>query len=276
MVSDSELATYVACFGAISSIVLGAWNLAMKSYANAQPESRLARKVEGGMFNMQVFDYIVGLFGQVVAQPAFWLAAFYNRNTELAWWYGSQGQIEAAGFFGYSLGYFIQDSFTHCHDNSVLIVAHHVASILGCFAMVYASSWRGLLISTAQIMELGSISLCLGDLGFVRREVGHSINIISSIIPVIWIIVGVVVSCPTDVCTWYCAVGGVVVALLRIKENWSMMQQVMNPPEANMDKGKFDGMLDEEEDVDEDLEDGEGEELSDDEGDLKAVGGLCC
>jgi len=275
MVSDSELAKYVAILGAISSLVLGTWNLAMKSYSKAQPESRLARKVEGGMFNMQVFDYIVGLFGQVVAQPAFWLAAFCNRDTELAWWYGSQRQMEAAGFFGYSLGYFLQDSVLHCHENSVLIVAHHVASILGCFAMVYASSWRGLLISTAQIMELGSISICLGDLGFVRREVGHSINIISSAIPVIWIIVGVVMSCPTDVCTWYCAVGGVIVALLRIKENWLMMQQVMHPPEANLynvDKGKFNEMLDDE-DVDEDLEDDglEGEELSDEE----PVGGLC-
>jgi hypothetical protein len=227
---DSVLLGYVVFYSLVWALILLCMNCCLKMRVMRNPSSRLARQIEGGAFNMQVYDYMVTLLGQMIVQPAFWLAAWLNRSKADPWWYGDQGQVELAGFLAYSAGYFLQDLATHYEGNSGLIVAHHVVSTAGCLALVQSSCWRGLLLTTAQFMELGSIAVSLGDLLYISRPLGHLICIFTSVLPVIWTIVGFIVSVPADSGrqlawpAWFCAIGGILVALLRIKENWALFQ----------------------------------------------------
>lgn len=219
----ATLRNQVITHGLAWAVVLGGTNLALQRFVARNPKSAIATKTQGGGFFDPVpyADYIVCLFGQFTIQPLLWSLAFFGRNTSESWWYGAQPQAASGEFLAYCAGYFVQDCVTHFANTTPLLALHHVASAIVSVAAASSNGWLGLSVSTAQVLEVGSIALEFGELGWAPRVPMYLVNILSSLLPWLWLIPAILAK-PPDAYAWLVGVAGIIASGIRAKDNWAM------------------------------------------------------
>lgn len=212
--------------GIVFGLGLGAWNIALRRYVIRYPDSFLAKQTTGGAFDGPVRLYVVSSFGQAIAIPAMWLYTVLRRNPTAAWWFGTQPQWSAAELLAYIAGYFAQDAIVNFADQRPLVLAHHAAGTVAAVMAVIAGGWLGLFVTLAMVYEVGSLSLGLSDLGILPRKAANSILIGSSLVPMVWILHGLVVSPPPDAPAIFNALVAFTTGLLRVREGLETMQEL--------------------------------------------------
>jgi len=209
-------------------LLLGCANWALKRYAVRFSDSKLARQVEGGAFNAPVYAYIVTVCGQCMVQLPLWTWMWVNRN-EL-WWFGAGSEWAIGAFLGYSAGYFVQDAVSNWNTSSGLLLLHHAAAVLSSLIFAMSNCWRGLLVTVAMTFELGSLALSLADLCFMSQQLATWIFTVSTLLPMVWLVQGVITSAPCDLIVGYNSFAGFIAGALRLKEAFERIR-----PNKSMD-----------------------------------------
>lgn len=167
---------------------------------------------------MAVHAYMVATLGQAFIQPGLWMLAYFGRDPNSAWWFGAQPQWVVGEFLAYSLGYFTQDAVVYLQENSTVILAHHVGCAFGAWLLSRSMSWRGFVITSVQLMELGSLACGLGDLGLLSRRRASAALLVTSAVPLATLPFAFWLSQTPDLAAGIVILLGTVVGALRCQE----------------------------------------------------------
>lgn len=164
-------------------ITLGlvAVNALLREFAKrSPPEHLLRRRVQGGVFDMEAWNYFVSFFVQAVALPGLILLSYYQYERDDWWFVGQRHTVEVL-FAATMLGYYASDTIFNWGNLDVLIKVHHIMTCVVVWLCVVTNGWRGMNMSVAAILELGSAACGLVDLGLLQRTVGCGIMIATSV-----------------------------------------------------------------------------------------------
>merc|ERR1712060_1028946 len=160
------------------------------------------------------------MFGQALVQPCLYaLACILHDDTQSEWWYGALGQHWAVQeWLAYTLAYFLQDTVLHFALSSNVLLLHHAASALACVLLCAVDEWLGVMLSCAEVMELGSLMLQFSDIGLAPRRLGPVVCIASSVVPILWVLSGYFAAAPASGTIWFVSVGVLIVGIVRSQE----------------------------------------------------------
>merc|ERR1712151_133034 len=99
--------------------------------------------------------------------------------------------------------------------------------------MVCSSKWwLGLNMTVAMTFEVGSFAVENADLGFAPKAASYWALILSSLLPMAWIVHGLITSPPGDFPAIFCVLGGLIGGTLRAKEAWQCLSELKFPAKS--------------------------------------------
>ncbi|CAK0791942.1 unnamed protein product, partial [Prorocentrum cordatum] len=168
-----------------------------------------------------VYQYFAAVVGQAVVLPLCWGFAWAGRDRGAPWWFGAQPQCAAGEYLAFSVAYFLSDALANWADTSGVLLLHHAAAVACALLASVAGCWLGLFVSLAMVYEVGSLSWSLSDLGLFPRHAALWTMLVSTLLPMVWVLQGLLASPPRSPAGAFNALVACVAGALRLREVWA-------------------------------------------------------